>query len=111
MKRLLCAIAILVIAGAAWSKAAEVPVKEFKVNPYGKHLTNGEGDLDIEMAIRDEKNGSQLNDVLLKITGAAAYAEGIDGKVFYYTAVPAGLGFDLKYEKDGKSFTRMLTRD
>lgn len=78
------------------------------VNPYGK-LLKGEG-VEIEMAIFDQKNQQGLNDVLMKVTGAAAHDEGIDGKVLRYTATHGGTGVDFKYKKDGAEFNRMSSR-
>lgn len=81
---------------------------ELAVNPYGK-VYSGEGTT-VEMAILKEKNADGLNDVLLKITGADAYDEGIDGKVLRYTAVHAGTGVNFNYSQGGKPYTRMVSR-
>ncbi len=78
------------------------------VSPYGFKFVSE--DMEVEMATFTEKNADGLNDVLLKITGPAAYEEGIDQKVIRYTAVPAGTGVDFTYKKDGADFTRMLSR-
>ncbi len=86
-----------------------VPPKDEKVNPYGK-VYQGDG-LTVEMVIFDYKNADGLSDVLLKITGGPAYTEGIDKKVIRYRAEPAGTGTDFKYQKEGKEYTRMLTRE
>jgi hypothetical protein len=64
------------------------------VNPYGQYLA-GDG-LKIEIATFLDKNQHGLNDMLVKITGAAAYEAGIDGKTLRYTAEPAGTGYNLQ---------------
>ena len=69
------------------------------VNPYGQYLA-GDG-LKIEIAIYLEKNQHGMNDMLVKITGAAAYDAGIDGKTLRYSAEPAGTGYNLK--RDGRN--------
>ncbi len=79
-----------------------------ELNPYGLYFA-GEN-LDIEMATFVEKNEHGLNDVLIKITGHAAFDAGIDQHVYRYTAVPAGTGVDFKYTQDGEEYTRMMTR-
>ena len=93
------------------AKKSETAMTDFKVNPYGKIFTDREGDITIEMALREDKNSEGLNDVLLKITGAAAHSEGIDGKTMYYGAVAAGTGSNFTYMKDGQEKVRMITRD
>lgn len=74
------------------------------VNPYGKFFEGEE--VEVEMAQFAEKNANGLYDVLLKMTGAAAFKEGIDGKTIRYQAVPGGTG--VNYQINGK--TRMMTR-
>jgi hypothetical protein len=69
------------------------------VNPYGQFLA-GDG-LKIEIATYLEKNQNGMNDMLVKITGAAAYEAGIDGKTLRYSAEPAGTGYNLK--RDGRN--------
>ncbi len=79
-----------------------------ELNPYGLFFI-GES-IEVEMATFTEKNEHGLNDVLIKVTGHAAFDEGIDQQVFRYIAVPAGTGVDFKYEQDGHEYTRMLSR-
>ena len=79
---------------------AETPV----VNPYGKFLEGEE--VEVEMAQFAAKNADGLYDVLLKMTGAAAFKAGIDGKTLKYQAVHGGSGVD--YQAKGK--TRMIVR-
>jgi hypothetical protein len=81
------------------------------VNPYGKYFTSSEKDISVEMALIEGKNEDGLQDALLKITGAEAHNEGIDGKVLRYKAVPAGTGTNFNFQKNGKEATRMLSRD
>lgn len=69
------------------------------VNPYGQFLA-GDG-LKLEIATYLEKNQHGMNDMLVKITGAAAYEAGIDGKTLRYSAEPAGTGYNLK--RDGRN--------
>lgn len=84
--------------------------KEMKVNPYGQFYTDTDGQLSIELAWFEEKNEHGLYDALIKITGRAAYNEGIDQQTLLYTTYPAGTGFNFSYQKDGEDCTRMLTR-
>lgn len=96
------------------------------VNPHGTifvgpALSNSDLDLivksgskpaiEVEMALFTEKNGHGLNDVLLRITGAAAAAAGIDGKTLRYHTVPSGTGTDFRYFKGGEERARLTTRD
>ncbi len=74
------------------------------VNPYGKFLEGDE--VEVEMAQFAARNTEGLYDVLLKMTGAAAFKAGIDGKTIKYQAVPGGTGVD--YKVDGK--VRMIAR-
>lgn len=87
------AIALAVITAAAPAHAQNSkPV----VNPYGQYLA-GDG-LKLEIATYLEKNQHGLNDMLVRVTGAAAYEAGIDGKTLRYSAEPAGTGYNLKRE-------------
>jgi hypothetical protein len=93
------------------AKAEATSKDALSVNPYGKYFTSSEKDITVEMVLIDGKNEDGLQDALLKITGAEAHNEGIDGKVLRYKAVPAGTGTNFNYQKNGKEATRMLSRD
>lgn len=67
---------------------------EANVNPYGALLI-GDG-IKVEMAKLSDKNEHGLNDVVVRLSGEAAYDAGYDGKYFLLKAVPAGTGFDLR---------------
>lgn len=101
----------LFIGGFAWAQHDGAKAPGITVNPYGKFFADRDDDLQIEMALIEGKNANGLQDVLLKITGAAAYTEGIDGKVLRYTAVAAGTGTNFEFTENGKTFTRMTTRE
>lgn len=92
--------ALVVVVASSVTAADTAPV----VNPYGKFLV-GDG-VEVEMAQFATKNKDGLNDVLLKISGANAFNDGIDGKTFKYQAVHGGTGVD--YQHEGK--TRMIVR-
>ena len=79
-----------------------------EMNPYGTVFT-GQG-ATVEMGIFAAKNSSGLFDVLLKITGAAAYSAGIDGKVKRYTTVHSGMGQNFTYSKGGSEYNIMSSR-
>ncbi|MBL4606548.1 MAG: hypothetical protein JKY01_01800 [Pseudomonadales bacterium] len=81
-----------------------------EVSPYGKLLTDSYGVVKVEMANLKTKNEYGLYDCLVKVTGLPAFQQGIDGKVRLYRAVPAGRGFNLQYEKDGKWLNFMSSR-
>ncbi len=81
-----------------------------EVNPFGK-LYEGEG-VTVEMAMLAQKNDDGLNDVLLRISGAEAFNEGINGKVIKYVARPASRdGVDFVTQVNGADYVRMLSRD
>lgn len=96
MKRFFSAMAVVAVLASAVVPVAVQAQSQDKpiVNPYGKYL-EGDG-LKIEIATYLEKNKDGLNDMLVKVTGAAAYEAGIDGKTLRYTAVPAGTGYNLQ---------------
>lgn len=106
---------VVIQAQAADEKAApakaEAKTTDVKVNPHGMYFTDSEKQITVEMALVDGKNEDDLQDALLKITGAEAHNEGIDGKVMMYKAVPAGTGTNFVYSKGRKEATRMLSRD
>ncbi len=83
---------------------------EEKVSPYGRYFEDRSGLVSIEMATFDAKNKNGLRDVILIMRGLAAYQEGIDGKAIRYKAVRSGRGFDLRTKKNGKDYTRMISR-
>lgn len=111
MRHLIAASLGLFIAASAWAQNEATKAPGLKVNPYGKFFTDADHDLEVEMAIIEGKNADGLQDVLLKITGAAAYTEGIDGKVLRYRAVPAGTGTNFVYVENGKPLTRLTARE
>ncbi|HWU42435.1 MAG TPA: hypothetical protein VN132_03320 [Bdellovibrio sp.] len=83
--------------------------KDLKVSPYGMVL---KGDfLMAEVATIEEKNGSGLNDVLVRFTGKAAHDAGIDGMVMKYNTEHGGTGIDFKFTKDGSARNRMSSRN
>lgn len=88
------ALAVITAMSPAYAQT-EKPI----VNPYGQFLA-GDG-LKLEIATYLEKNQHGMNDMLVKITGAAAYEAGIDGKTLRYSAEPAGTGYNLK--RDGRN--------
>lgn len=96
MKRLFSMMAVIaVLSGAIWPLSVHAQSQDKPiVNPYGKYL-EGDG-LKIEIATYLEKNKDGLNDMLVKVIGAAAYEAGIDSKTLRYTAVPAGTGYNLQ---------------
>ncbi|MGI9302625.1 MAG: hypothetical protein ACR2RB_07960 [Gammaproteobacteria bacterium] len=57
-----------------------------------------------------EKNEDRLKDILVKVTGQAAYEAGIDNKVIRYRASHGGNGVDYRYKKEDKWLTRLTTR-
>ncbi len=95
-----------------------------EVNPYGQVFV-GPATSDIELALItaqhaapalsaevaefNEKNSHGLNDVLIKLSGSAAYQAGIDGKVVRYFTVPAGRGQTFDYWSAGREKTRMTS--
>lgn len=85
--------------------------EDLPVNPYGIFYRSHPTGLEIEMATLAKAGKNGLKDVILKISGAAAYDAGIDGKAIRYKAVPAGTGINYQYLKQGKWFTRMTQRD
>lgn len=92
---------------AAPEKLAPGPDKT--VNPYGK-LFVGEG-AEIELATFEERNASGLRDVLVRMKGADAHTDGVDGKVIRLVAVHGGNGVDYKYTSDkNEIFVRMSMR-
>jgi hypothetical protein len=74
------------------------------VNPYGRFY-EGDG-VEVEVAQFVAKNQHGLQDVLLKITGAHAFNDSIDGKTLKYQAIPGGNG--INYQAAGKN--RMMLR-
>lgn len=93
------------------TKPVESTMSKMTVNPYGKYFADHDHAITIEMAIFEGKNENGLSDVLLRISGAEAHNEGIDGKVIRYKAEPAGTGVNFQYEYNGQPTTRMLSRD
>ena len=82
IKAILTILSILILPTGAFADMKS------EVNPYGKFLA-GDG-VEVEMAEFAEKNSDGLYDVLLKMTGANAYKEGIDGKTVKCQAVHGG---------------------
>jgi hypothetical protein len=93
-------------------KGLTIPAaKDIKMSQYGKSFKETNGDLTVEIAPVATKNEDGLQDALIKISGPAAEQDGIDGKVMYYVAVPAGTGFNYVYMKGSSEAVRMTTRD
>ena len=99
IKAILTILSILILPTGAFADMKS------EVNPYGKFLA-GDG-VEVEMAEFAEKNSDGLYDVLLKMTGANAYKEGIDGKTVKCQAVHGGTGVDYKCG----GTTRMILRN
>lgn len=81
------------------------------LNPYGRYFTSSPVGLDIELAYFQEKNEEGLHDILLKIVGAEAFNEGIDGKVVRYSASVASSGVNYSYTVNDREKNRLTTRD
>lgn len=77
------------------------------LNPYGKFLYGDS--LEVEMATFNEKNEHGLNDVLIRVRGAAAYDAGIDGMTYRYKTIPAGTGFNIQ-KPDGSNLMIVRSR-
>ncbi len=118
MRRLmLSAFLVSMIACATTSNSppagpSEAASSALEVNPYGK-VYEGDG-ITIEMAMLAQKNEAGANDVILRITGAEAFNDGINGKVMKYTARPAGAGgtgMDIVTQMNGADYVRMTLRN
>ncbi len=114
---MLCALAVSFIACATTSNTppagpSETAASALEVNPYGK-LYEGDG-ITIEMAMLAQKNAAGVNDVIMRISGAEAFNDGINGKVIQYTARPAGAGgtgMDIVTQMNGADYVRMTLRN
>ncbi|VAX26742.1 hypothetical protein MNBD_NITROSPIRAE01-251 [hydrothermal vent metagenome] len=102
---------VFIVATIFVSSSAYAGDKAAIVSPYGKFLSDSSGFVQVELATFEEKNERGQRDVILKMKGFGPYEAGIDGKAIRYKTVPAGKGFDFRYEKDGKWLTRMTTRE
>ena len=119
MRRLmLCVLAVSISAACATASHAppagpsETATGALEVNPYGKFY-EGDG-ITIEMAMLAQKNEAGLNDVIMRITGAEAFSDGINGKAIKYTARPAGAGgtgMDIVTQMNGADYVRMTLRN
>lgn len=99
-------------AGPSEAATAAPATPALEINPYGK-IYIGEG-VTIEMAMLAQKNAAGVNDVIMRITGAEAFNEGIDGKVIRYAARRAGAGgtgMDIVTQLKGNDYVRMTLRN
>jgi len=95
---------------SAYANPVKTQKWTYSVNPYGLALSSLPAGLEVEIAYFKKKNKNNLYDVLMKITGEAAYNAGIDGKVMRYHVNHSGSGYAFSYKKDGAERNRMITR-
>ncbi|MDH5178980.1 MAG: hypothetical protein OEZ39_02725 [Gammaproteobacteria bacterium] len=97
------ALSLLSVAGATADEA---------LSKYGKVYENRQAQLTVELVPYQEKNKAGLQDVLIRISGPDAEADGIDGKIIRYRPVHAGTGVNFQYHdtKDNKWYNRMGSR-
>ncbi len=87
------------------------PAENLEVNPYGIKFNSDPSGLEVELAVLTQPDKNGLQDILLKISGAAAYEAGIDGKVIRYKAVNGGSGIHYQYEQAGHPLNRATLPD
>jgi len=91
VSRFVCGL-LMAFSAVSWADTGAV------LNPYGRAL-EGDG-VEMEFAQFAKKNKDGLYDALIKMTGANAFAGGIDGATLRYEALPANSG--INYRRNGQ---------